>query len=139
MSSYLIIDGYNLIHRIPGLLKALNKSIDFGRDELFGMAAAYCDHNNSEGIIVYDGKRTQRTVERGNPMVVFSKRGESADSVIESFIYQLKDRSQARVVTDDRAVTNMVTGMGAFTMSARLFDKEARQALESIRKSISRG
>lgn len=136
MSSYLIIDGYNLIHKISPLLKASYKSIDLARDELFSMVAAYCDHYNAEGVIVYDGNQKKRTVEEGNPTVIFSKGSESADTVIESFVYKLKDKAKARVVTDDRVITNMVTGMGAFTMHALLFEAEARRAIESIRKSI---
>jgi len=94
MSSYLIIDGYNLIYKIPALIKASHRSIEFARDKLIGMVGSYCDYYNAQGIIVYDGKQAKRTVEKGNPLVIFSKRGESADLVIESFVYKLKDRSR---------------------------------------------
>jgi len=137
MSSYLIIDGYNLIYKIPSLLKASYKSIDLARDKLLNMVEAYCDYYNTEGIIVYDGSQKSRTIEEGNPMVIFSKRGEDADTVIEGLVYKLNDKAQARVVTDDRVMSNMVTGMGAFTMGALLFETEAGQAIESIRKSIN--
>ena len=137
MYSYLIlIDGYNLINQLPGLLKAGRKSIDFARDRLLAMTQAYCDHNNAEGIIVFDGNQENRTIEGHNPVIVFSKAGESADTVIESLVYKLDDRTKARVVTDDRQIANMITGMGAFTMSTGLFDIEARQALDAIRKEI---
>jgi predicted RNA-binding protein with PIN domain len=135
--SYLIlIDGYNLINQLPELLKASRKSIDFARDRLLAMVQAYCDHNNTEGIIVYDGNKEDRTIEGYNPVIVFSKAGESADTVIESFVYKLDDKTKARVVTDDRQIANMITGMGAFTVSTGLFDIEARQALDAIRKEI---
>jgi predicted RNA-binding protein with PIN domain len=135
--SYLIlIDGYNLINQLPGLLKAGRKSVDFARDHLLAMVKAYCDYNNAEGIIVYDGNQKDRTIEGGNPIIIFSKAGESADTVIESLIYKLDDKTKARVVTDDRHISNMITGMGAFTMSTGLFDVEARQALDTIRREI---
>ncbi len=137
MSSYLIIDGYNLIYKIPPLLKASQKSIDFARDKLLNMVEAYCDYYSTEGIIVYDGNQNRRTIEEGNPMVIFAKSGEDADAVIEGIVYKLNDKALARVVTDDRVITNMVTGMGAFTMSALLFETEARHAIESIRESIN--
>ncbi len=136
MSSYLIIDGYNLIYAIPSLLKASRKSIDFARDNLISMVESYCDCYNAEGIIVYDGNQKKRTIEEGNPTTIFAKKGEGADAVIESLVYKLPDRGQARVVTDDRVVMNMVIGMGAFTMHASVFEVEARQAIESIRKNI---
>ncbi len=137
MSSYLIIDGYNLIYKIHPLLKASYKSIDFARDKLLNMVEAFCDYYDTEGIIVYDGNRKRRAIEEGNPMVIFSASGEDADTVIEGLVYKLHNKSQARVVTDDRVVTSMVIGMGAFTMGALLFETEARHAIESIRKNIN--
>jgi predicted RNA-binding protein with PIN domain len=101
------------------------------------MVEAYCDYYNTEGIIVYDGNQKRRAIEEGNPMVIFSKSGEDADTVIEGLVYKLDDKARARVVTDDRVITNMVTGMGAFTMGALLFETEARHAIESIRESIN--
>jgi predicted RNA-binding protein with PIN domain len=135
--SYLVlIDGYNLINQLPSLLKAGRKSIDFARDRLLTMVEAYCDYNRAKGIIVYDGNRQDQTIEGHNPVVMFSKAGESADTLIESLIYRLDDRQKARIVTDDRQITNMAMGMGAFTMSTGLFAIEARQAIECIRKEI---
>jgi predicted RNA-binding protein with PIN domain len=135
--SYLIlIDGYNLINQLPALVKAGRKSIDFARDQLLAMVEAYCDYNNAEGIIVYDGNQKDRSIEGHNPVIVFSKAGESADTVIESLIYKLDDKKKARVVTDDRQIANMITGMGAFSMSTGMFDVEARQAVDAIRREI---
>ncbi|TRZ53287.1 MAG: hypothetical protein D4S01_01575 [Dehalococcoidia bacterium] len=122
MYSYLIlIDGYNLINQLPDLLKASGNSIDFARDRLLSMVEAYCDYNHAEGIIVYDGNQRNRTIEGHNPVIIFSKAGETADTVIESLIYKLDDKQKARVVTDDRQISNMIMGMGAFTMSTSSF------------------
>lgn len=137
MYSYLIlIDGYNLINQLPDLLKASGNSIDFARDRLLSMVEAYCDYNHAEGIIVYDGNQRNRTVEGHNPVIIFSKAGETADTVIESLIYKLDDKQKARVVTDDRQISNMITGMGAFTMSTSSFGIEARLAIDAIRREI---
>ena len=137
MYSYLIlIDGYNLINQLPDLLKASGNSIDFARDRLLAMVEAYCDYNHAEGIIVYDGNQRNRTVEGHNPVIIFSKAGETADTVIESLIYKLDDKQKARVVTDDRQISNMITGMGAFTMSTSSFGIEARLAIDAIRREI---
>ena len=137
MYSYLVlIDGYNLINQLSDLLKASSKSIDFARDRLLAMVEAYCDYNHAEGIIVYDGNKPNQTVEGHNPVIMFSKAGESADTVIESLIYKLDDKQKARVVTDDRQISNMITGMGAFTMSTSSFGLEARVAIDAIRREI---
>lgn len=132
MSLYLIIDGYNIIGRWPRLIEAKRKSIELARTELFKLVQAYCDHTGEEGVIVYDGRQKKRSTEKGNPVAIFSRRGESADTVIESLVYNLTDKSKAVVVTDDRVVLNMVTGMGASTMSVAMFEAETRSVRSSL-------
>ncbi len=70
-------------------------------------------------------------------MTIFSKKGESADTVIESIVYKHDDKSGIRVVTDDRVMANVVIGMGALTMQSSLFEDEAGYALKYIRGKIS--
>ena len=124
MSSYLIIDGYNVINKISYLVNAQNLSMESARDKLFKIFQEYCDFSLVEGLIVYDGNQSARTVEDGNPAVIFTKSDECADTIIESLIYNMENKQDARVVTDDRVITNLVTGMGAFTMSVNLFEQE---------------
>ncbi len=131
MSLYLIIDGYNVINKIPYLVNAQNLSMESARDKLFKTFQEYCDFSLVEGLIVYDGNQSARTVEDGNPAVIFSKSNECADTIIESLIYNMENKQDARVVTDDRVITNLVTGMGAFTMSVNLFEQE----LEKIKRA----
>jgi uncharacterized protein len=138
-SYHILIDGYNIINQIPELLKASQKSIDFARDRLLAMVEAYCDYNNAQGVIVYDGNQAERTVEGDNPMLIFSKSHESADSVIEALVYRMEDKTKSRVVTDDRQIANLVMGMGGFTMTSSLFGVESKQAIAAIRKEIDDG
>ena len=124
MSLYLIIDGYNVINKISYLVNAQSLSMESARDKLFKAFQKYCDFSLVEGLIVYDGNQNARTVEDGNPAVIFTKSNECADTIIESLIYNMENKQDARVVTDDRVITNLVTGMGAFTMSVNLFEQE---------------
>lgn len=136
MSSYLIIDGYNLIHKWPNLIKAQQKSMEFARNQLFYAIQRYCDYNHIHGIIAYDGKGSERSIEEGNPQVIFSKAKESADTVIESIVYNLKDRSCVSVATDDRVVANLVTGMGACIISSTLLAGTVFKDLPLSRKDV---
>lgn len=136
MPSYLIIDGYNLINSWPELIKVKRKSIESARAELFNLIQAYCDYTGEEGIIVYDGSQKERSVEKGNPTVIFSKKGESADTVIESLVYNLDDKSKVKVVTDDRALENLIVGMGASVISAERLELEVKSASSSMRGFI---
>ena len=136
MSSYLIVDGYNIINKWPRLVKAKNLSIESGRDELYRLVQAYCDNKGVDGVIVYDGKSAERTFENGNPAVIYSAKGESADTVIESLIYNISDKSSVRLVTDDRNEANVAMGMGAFVISAKAFESEIKKTIADTAKSI---
>jgi len=136
MSSYLIIDGYNLINKWPSLIKAQKKSMELARSELFHFVQAYCDYNEAKAVIVYDGREERRSVKKGNPKVIFSRKGETADSVIEAMVYNLVGTADVRVATDDRIQGNLVTGMGAFTISASMLEKETKRAIEAVREII---
>ncbi|NQT95710.1 MAG: NYN domain-containing protein [Candidatus Omnitrophica bacterium] len=125
MSSYLIVDGYNLIHKWPKLVDAKNKSIEFARDELFHAIQRFCDFEGCKGTIVYDGSSPERSIEESSPTVIYSSKKESADTIIESLAYKLTSGSNpVKVVTDDRMITNMVIGMGAFVTSTTNFLSE---------------
>ncbi|MDD5504512.1 MAG: NYN domain-containing protein [Candidatus Omnitrophica bacterium] len=136
-SCLVLIDGYNLVNKIPDLIRAGRKSIDHARDMLLSMAESYCDYHHAECVIVYDGNHAGRSMEGKNPVVMFSSSGETADTVIESIIYKLGDKQKATVVTDDRQIKNLVTGMGAFTMSVACFNDEAKNCADAIRRRIN--
>ena len=136
MVSCLIIDGYNLINKWPLLIKAKHKNFELARSRLLGLIQHYCDFTGIKGIIVYDGKGSKRSAHKGNPMVIFSRKNESADTVIESFVYKIEDKKTIRLVTDDRVMANLVSGMGALVTSTKIFEMEMKSALSSMREII---
>jgi len=136
MFSYLIVDGYNIINKWPALIQAQNKNLEFARSRLFHLMQSYCDFTGMKGMIVYDGREKKRSVEKGNPTVIFSQGGESADSVVESFVYNIDEAASIRLVTDDRAMANMVIGMGASVVSTKIFKADLESALSQLRDMI---
>jgi predicted RNA-binding protein with PIN domain len=137
MSSYLIVDGYNIIAKLPSLVKAKRKSIEFARARLCELIEAYCDYNGAKGTIVFDGGQREQQEEGDNPKVIFSKKGESADTIIESLVYNCDDKINTRVVTDDRAIRNMVVGMGASCISINMFEDELKSVLSSMKDIVA--
>jgi predicted RNA-binding protein with PIN domain len=146
MSLYLIIDGYNFINKSPALIKAKNRSIESAREQLFNIIQAYCDSTDTESAIIYDGSQSQRSEEGTNPKVIFARKNETADTVIESLVAtlfnhkvpNLNGNRQVRVVTDDRMVANMVIGMGASCISADMFRRELNSLSLSVRNAIEK-
>lgn len=131
--NYLIVDGYNILNKFPKLKRIIKSNFDLARDQLYKVIQGYCDRKDLKGIIVFDGKGEGEVITDSNPAVIFSKKGETADTVIESLVSKLIKDCQVTVVTDDRIHANFVTGLGAFILTSKLL----RLELESSSRSLS--
>ena len=76
-----------------------------------------------EVVVVFDGPERYLRRETG-PLVVRYMKGKTADSAIERMVFQMPDRSQAVVVTQDRAEGMLVMGMGGRVWSPRRLAEE---------------
>ena len=76
-----------------------------------------------QAIVVFDGPQRYLPREFG-PLVVRYIQGKTADSLIERMVFQMPDRSQTAVVTQDRAEADLVRGLGASVWSAQRLVEE---------------
>ena len=76
-----------------------------------------------EVIVVFDGPERYLPRESG-PLIVRYIQGKTADSLIERMVYQMPDRTQAAVVTQDRAEGTLVLGLGARVWPVQRFAVE---------------
>jgi predicted RNA-binding protein with PIN domain len=124
MSIHIIIDGYNLIRQSTTLSQLDQQDIMLGRDALVDMLAAYRKIKPHRITVVFDGHHSpafSQTQDRRKGITIrFSRRGESADTVIKQMAMQ--EREKALVVSSDGDVVNAVTAYGAATISSALFD-----------------
>lgn len=105
----MIVDGYNVIHRIPELSKRLSNSLESAREGLI----SYCKkwrmtrRDISECCVVFDGDSSvlgaRSQVARG-VRVVCTKTKESADDRILNLIEQGHGAGEYVVVSDDNKV-----------------------------------
>ncbi|MCP4652503.1 MAG: hypothetical protein GY858_03850 [Candidatus Omnitrophica bacterium] len=111
MISY-IIDAFNLIYRVPKLKNSDSPHIDL---------INYIRNNRLTGsktnkvIIVFDGGVDAQVKQQTNYQVYFSGGG-SADDVIKSKLSGMKNKSQIRVVSDDRVIRDFTKQMGAVSL-----------------------
>jgi len=74
-----------------------------------------------EITVIFDGRERYLPRETGPLTVCYSGSKQTADSLIERMAYQAQERSEVIVVTQDRAVGDLIVGLGAFVWSpARL-------------------
>lgn len=119
----LIIDGYNVIHAAPDLLKLKELSLEHCRSKLISSLSNYGSYKNKKVIIVFDGKQgshgPEQIEEIEGIIIIFSKDGETADMVIEKLVSQFQENYTVFVATSDYAEQRIIFGKGAYRMSAR--------------------
>ena len=131
MSIHIIIDGYNLIRQSEHLSLLDLQDIQMGRDTLVDMLAAYKKAKRHRITFVFDGTTAplfsqQRDRHKGIS-IIFSRKGESADSVIKKMAY--KERQRALVVSSDQDIVQSVTANGAATVSANDFENKLTMSM----------
>ena len=119
MSTHLIIDGYNLLGRTGGL----SDHIESARESLLQVLAAYRHRKNHAITVVFDGwqqgQPTERREHRAGVQVIYSKRGERADQVIQRLAREYG--ADCAVVSSDHEVARSAKVSGAFILGAQEF------------------
>lgn len=136
MSIHLVIDGYNFIGASEG--QGI-RDMEAERDSLVESLAAYKRLRKVKVSVIFDGTRSGRLT-RGKEMrsgieVIFSKEGETADSVIKE-ISSVK-RGSVTVVTSDRELESYAKGRGSIVIHSgefrELLDYAMYESLKGVR------
>lgn len=120
----IIIDGYNLI----GNARGLTGNLEAKRDHLVQQLQQYHQRKGYPITVVFDGWRSGWIYEAeeraGEITVIFSQKGEKADSVIQRLARELGHG--CIVVTSDREVRSAVETSGAVAIYAGEFNAKLR-------------
>jgi uncharacterized protein len=131
----LVVDGYNIIHAWPSLKRLLGVSLEAARDKLIERLSIYGLVTGADVTVVFDSHQksshsdAEQLVE--GVRVIFTRRGHSADQVIERIAYEATGAGGVvTVATSDHSQGDMVRGMGGAVISAtelerRVIDAEA--------------
>jgi predicted RNA-binding protein with PIN domain len=118
----IVIDGYNLIRRIPEL-RALDRSdLEAGRDGLVQELSTYRAGKGHPITVVLDGAESVH-LGGGSEKVAgitlrYSARGQSADSVIQKMC---REGQADLIVSGDREITDVAKRAGVTAVSPDLF------------------
>jgi predicted RNA-binding protein with PIN domain len=131
----LVVDGYNIIHAWPPLKRLLGVSLEAARDKLIERLSVYGLVTGADVTVVFDShqKASHTNAEQlvEGVRVIFTRRGHSADQVIERIAYEATGAGGVvTVATSDHSQSDMVRGMGGAVISAtelerRVIDAEA--------------
>ncbi len=104
----LVIDGYNVINKIPYLSKIADRNLQEARQAVTELANKYKkkDGGISEVYVVFDGKDQYRNLDISTPKEhIFSTTGEGDRKIIDT-VKRVSDKGIAIVVSDDNYVRN---------------------------------
>lgn len=112
-----IIDGYNLVHKIPNIKDSsspCNELLIFiHKNKLTGSA-------NNQVLVVFDGGRPPYQINNFQYKILFSY-DQSADDLIIKKIRQSKNKKQNVVITDDRQLAYRAKSLEAQAYSVNKF------------------
>ena len=126
MQTHLIVDGYNLLAGAGSLPEHLESA----RETLVQDLASYRHRKNHLVTVVFDGWQqglaSEQREYRAGVQVIYSKRGERADQVIQRLAREYG--TDCAVVSSDHEIMNAARAHGAFTMGAHEFAGKLRMA-----------
>jgi uncharacterized protein len=136
LKDLLIIDGYNLIFNIFKAGKLSGSRIEEIKSRLIADLAEYSSQKDYEVIAVFDAHGS-RNMERSSydcddVRVIHSRRGETADSVIEELVSRWSSCRRIVVVTSDYSQQKVIFGKNTTRRSSREFGLE----MEAVKRKI---
>ena len=117
----ILVDGYNLIHKLyPSLTSA---SLDMLREETEKQLLCFQQKTESPITIVYDGKGSPRECAFGAPLhIVFTPASKSADLWIIDYVKSLNTRvKMVTIVSSDDEIRRYATAFGATCIKSETF------------------
>jgi predicted RNA-binding protein with PIN domain len=135
----LLVDGYNVIHRVPELEASLSDGLQNARNRLAVRISAWArEHADVECVIVFDGDfqysggRDQRLA---GIRCLFSLSSHGGDDEIIRFVRDYKGRkSDITVVSDDNKVGNNCRAHGASVRPASfIMNRKARPSTAGVK------
>ena len=136
LKTFLIVDGYNIIHAWPELEDLTNVSLESARIKLMDILCNYQGVSGETGILVFEGYLVKGSLgsvmEYNNIFVVYTKEAETADHYIEKTVFNIPKEYRVKVATNDGLEQTIIMGKGAIRITAA----ELKQMIEHEEKNI---
>lgn len=138
-----IVDGYNVIHAWVALKRLLDVSLEAARDKLVERLSVYGMVTGSDVTVVFDAHhsaaRTNSEELVEGVRVVFTRKGHSADHVIERIAYAAGEAGDViTVATSDRMQRDLVRGMGGAVIDARELERRVVDAEQEMGRRVDK-
>ncbi|MFP4351322.1 MAG: NYN domain-containing protein [Puniceicoccaceae bacterium] len=140
VEKHLLVDGYNMIHRIGSLSRIFAEEPEAACEALVRMAGAIHDEEGIRVTVVFDGreKRIQVLEPCGRPTfaVVYAPRHLTADGVIEQLLARSKNPGGVTVASRDNMIREAAAARGAFFIDGDAFEAWVGRCEERTRSRL---
>jgi len=129
MQQLLIVDGYNLIFSEYSIFTKKTKkknrvTLSDARETLLEVLSNYASYKGMLLIIVFDAYKVEGGSENiykydRNTEVIYTARNETADTVIERTVHEMRERFEIKVATSDKSQQDYILSQGATRFSSR--------------------
>jgi predicted RNA-binding protein with PIN domain len=140
MKCLILVDVCNFLHRLPDYRDRLDEGIDQLAEQLLQQIRCLHDLEHRELHLIIDGKgqrlEQQFPEDSKTLSLVYSASGQSADTIIETWLLRLGKDWSVTVASEDRGIMNAAMAHGADILSAdQLLDWANRVQLRQSRAS----
>jgi predicted RNA-binding protein with PIN domain len=140
MKDLYIIDGYNFIFNIRKPAKLTSGQLSELREKLLVRLSQFKSYNNCSIIAVFDARHSENPGRSReilhNIDIIYSRKGETADSVVENIVHNNQDYERVFVVTSDNLQQKVIFRENIYRKSIREFSIEMNQAKEKISNKL---
>ncbi len=138
----ILVDGYSLLHTWSTLAPGKPRHSATARNALIKKLTQYCDAIDTPETIIFDGSSSPRNTPKAHSAdgveVLYSKKGQTADDLIERTAYRLKPFGPALAITNDYAERDTVISSGGFAQSCEQFIQVVEEILGQQSRDITR-
>ncbi|MEG0377022.1 MAG: NYN domain-containing protein [Eubacterium sp.] len=125
MKTFLIVDGYNVIHIWAEEKGIKDIRLEEARENLIEKLNSYSGFMGYETVLVFDAYSQEnlkkREEIRGGIKVVFTEKNKTADAYIEKLVFSLPKLYTVKVVTSDYTIQRMVLASGGERIPSKEF------------------
>ena len=129
----LIVDGYNFIFSFFKSEDLNNENLTYLREKLIEDLIWYKSQKDCDVIVVFDARDSSKISRSAHIIddvkVIFSKRGRTADDVIEGLVSKNTDYKRIFVVTSDYLQQQVIFRKNIYRKSIREFNIEMKKRL----------
>jgi len=127
---FLIVDGHSVIFAWPDLRKLHARRPSLARESLSKRLRGYQDWTDVRVIVVFDGKGAQvsATSDPHDIQILYSRKGQTADSIIERLASKYATRFDLTVATSDYLEQQTASAFGAECISPAILREILEEA-----------